>query len=83
MKECASCGSNEIVTNVRTGKTFCYDCKSERVYGKCYRCGQPIKEEGCKLDGSDNWHEKNQVAEGRKSCWEEHKIDEMVDSECS
>jgi len=92
MKECASCGSNEIVKNLQTGQIFCYDCKSEKVYGNCYQCGKPIKEkeegDNVKLDGGDGWHHYNKIygdslQKNIYSCWEEHKIDQAVEADCS
>lgn len=90
MKECVDCGYNEIVKNCNTGKIFCYDCKSEKVYGQCYECKKPIKTgNDIKLDGSDGWHDDlkwikySKYSDELVTCWDNHLIDEAVEADCS
>lgn len=86
MKECASCGSNNIVQNCKTGEIFCYDCKGKRIFGNCYQCDEPIKDEGD--IGCDGWHNNNkkyQINDNPElvSCWEWKKFNDICDEECT
>lgn len=73
MKECVDCSSTNVVLNCNTNKIFCYDCKSKNIYGSCYECGEPIRDEGTK--GHDGWHDNNKKYKINDnpelvSCWE-------------
>ena len=87
MKECVDCHSNNVVKNVNNGTVFCYDCKSQRVYRECYECGKPIKEEP--FNGSGGWHDDvkwikySNYTDELVTCWENHKIDQEVEADCS
>lgn len=82
MKLCADCNSNNVIKNLNTNKIYCFDCKSEKIYKTCYECGEPIKDEI--PDGLGGWHDNNKIhRDNIMSCWDYHKLNELIDEECS
>jgi len=87
MKTCVDCGSNEIVENLETNTRYCVDCKSERIYRTCYECKKIIKEEP--FNGRENWHDDvkwikySQYTDELVTCYQNYKINEAVDEDCS
>ncbi len=87
MKTCVDCGSNEIAKNLNTNVISCTDCKSNRIYRTCYQCKKIIKEEP--FDGRENWHDDikwikySNHSDELVTCYEDYKIDQEVEANCS